>query len=510
MLKILYKSKFFFALIFLFNNGIALCASNEYFIIPLENSKFDTKHSDRNEISFYLIYEKINGKGQLHYSVLSTLNRLVLSSANSIKIENEFESVHFNYSDGKWLEDGGGERYITKSNGIWSFRKSENEYLEFDSLGRQSNFFNTQDKRISITYEYEDNLLKAIYSSGVLAFSFKWRQGDLYLVENAINNNEIEISKTKNGSILKYSDGSIVNINYNNKKDFSIHQDGVLIFYNNFKQDEKIYHSQLKRKNTNISEFRSSELYSDGSTLLWNHGAVDSEIHFGDSKYIIDKEYITLYKKFLNQKNSYKLKLTNTFPSKEKCPECPLLKEFKFNRLGMIHSEIFTFKEFKEEKIYNYDYEKKSMVDGVRLKLVKDNPVESTYFIIDNKEKMEVGSPFIFTNTNDTRNSIQAIPIAVTGAVRACAASPACVGAVRAAGQMLVDGFVVTWAVLSQYLSDSVNCPEEWNDAREICIGLVDSPQSGTCGGVTGNHTTVAECARGLVSEACGGNKINW
>lgn len=52
------------------------------------------------------------------------------------------------------------------------------------------------------------------------------------------------------------------------------------------------------------------------------------------------------------------------------------------------------------------------------------------------------------------------------------------------------------------------NCDEEWNDARRTCreeLGKSNPNES-----ITGGYSNVEDCARGLVSEHCGGNKVRW
>lgn len=62
----------------------------------------------------------------------------------------------------------------------------------------------------------------------------------------------------------------------------------------------------------------------------------------------------------------------------------------------------------------------------------------------------------------------------------------------------------------------AAECDEEWRKARQTCRGLIYEQMEQRSGrrkkrsvtGVTGGFTDVEECARGLVSEACGGNKV--
>lgn len=52
--------------------------------------------------------------------------------------------------------------------------------------------------------------------------------------------------------------------------------------------------------------------------------------------------------------------------------------------------------------------------------------------------------------------------------------------------------------------SDSPDCQQQWSDARDQCIDKLTGPNPPR--GVTGGYNQIEECARGLVSEACGGN----
>jgi RHS repeat-associated protein len=52
------------------------------------------------------------------------------------------------------------------------------------------------------------------------------------------------------------------------------------------------------------------------------------------------------------------------------------------------------------------------------------------------------------------------------------------------------------------------NCAQEWAEARAACAVLLAQPNPPR--GLTGGYTSVEACARGLVSEACGGNPIDW
>jgi hypothetical protein len=51
---------------------------------------------------------------------------------------------------------------------------------------------------------------------------------------------------------------------------------------------------------------------------------------------------------------------------------------------------------------------------------------------------------------------------------------------------------------------DSPDCQKEWSDARDQCVDMLTGPNPPR--GVTGGYQSIDECARGLVSEKCGGN----
>ncbi len=63
---------------------------------------------------------------------------------------------------------------------------------------------------------------------------------------------------------------------------------------------------------------------------------------------------------------------------------------------------------------------------------------------------------------------------------------------------------------------EDVDCEKEWREARRVCRQLIYEQLEQQAGrrkkrnvtGVTGGYTDVEECARGLVSERCGGNRV--
>jgi hypothetical protein len=52
--------------------------------------------------------------------------------------------------------------------------------------------------------------------------------------------------------------------------------------------------------------------------------------------------------------------------------------------------------------------------------------------------------------------------------------------------------------------ADSPECRQEWQDARELCAKEFSKPNPSR--GITGGHDSIEDCARGHVSERCGGN----
>jgi hypothetical protein len=54
--------------------------------------------------------------------------------------------------------------------------------------------------------------------------------------------------------------------------------------------------------------------------------------------------------------------------------------------------------------------------------------------------------------------------------------------------------------------SSNRDCDEEWKDAREICKEELSKPNPNRR--MTGGHLDVENCARGFVSQRCGGNRV--
>ena len=49
-------------------------------------------------------------------------------------------------------------------------------------------------------------------------------------------------------------------------------------------------------------------------------------------------------------------------------------------------------------------------------------------------------------------------------------------------------------------------CDEEWEKAYEKCVEEIGDPNRG----LTGGYSDIYSCARGLVSERCGGNRVEY
>jgi RHS repeat-associated protein len=61
---------------------------------------------------------------------------------------------------------------------------------------------------------------------------------------------------------------------------------------------------------------------------------------------------------------------------------------------------------------------------------------------------------------------------------------------------------------LSKTRADNADCAKEWEDAYRICTELLSRPNPPR--GQTGGHKDLQSCAKGYVSERCGGNRIDW
>jgi RHS repeat-associated protein len=106
----------------------------------------------------------------------------------------------------------------------------------------------------------------------------------------------------------------------------------------------------------------------------------------------------------------------------------------------------------------------------------------------------------------------------------ACLANPALCGPVLAGAGGYAVGTLI-YPLIARPLSRAIDycmnseprdCSKEWREARATCVELIEEQYAQDAGrrkkrpikGVTGGYTDLEQCARGLVSEACGGNRV--
>jgi RHS repeat-associated protein len=137
------------------------------------------------------------------------------------------------------------------------------------------------------------------------------------------------------------------------------------------------------------------------------------------------------------------------------------------------------------------------------------------------------GNTFAYANASPIRYSDpkglvagvdDAIVIGGTVAVGACIATN-CTKPIGDAMQSIANTLSNGINTIKEWCSDDeADCDKEWREARRQCRQLIFEQLEQRAGrrkkrsvtGVTGGYTDVEECARGLVSERCGGNKVVW
>jgi RHS repeat-associated protein len=79
-----------------------------------------------------------------------------------------------------------------------------------------------------------------------------------------------------------------------------------------------------------------------------------------------------------------------------------------------------------------------------------------------------------------------------------------------AIGLCIVGAAVLYCAADGYYCTadDDADCDQEWDDAYDMCERELSKPNPAR--GITGGYRTLGECARGLVSERCVGNKVEY
>jgi len=100
------------------------------------------------------------------------------------------------------------------------------------------------------------------------------------------------------------------------------------------------------------------------------------------------------------------------------------------------------------------------------------------------------------------------IDVAIASAARAAATAAARAAAARAIAKGLSKSAAraAAKAAAEAASNNSETCEQEWDRAYEICEREVN----GCNPGLTGGYTNLHDCARGLVSQRCGGNKIEY
>ena len=71
----------------------------------------------------------------------------------------------------------------------------------------------------------------------------------------------------------------------------------------------------------------------------------------------------------------------------------------------------------------------------------------------------------------------------------------------------LIGGAAMAY-LICKATDNTDRCRKEWEDARERCRNLLSGPNPPR--GLTGGYSDIEKCAKGFVSEACGGNPIDW
>jgi hypothetical protein len=119
--------------------------------------------------------------------------------------------------------------------------------------------------------------------------------------------------------------------------------------------------------------------------------------------------------------------------------------------------------------------------------------------------------PFVYERVEEERAS-RRIPAHARGLVGQTAAEPILIiltpVVIEAAPVVIVViiGVVVVAAVASSVSNEmSEECKEEWNHAHELCEKLLKLPNPPR--NITGGFQNTYDCARGLVSRDCNGNR---
>lgn len=139
------------------------------------------------------------------------------------------------------------------------------------------------------------------------------------------------------------------------------------------------------------------------------------------------------------------------------------------------------------------------------------------------------GNPLSYTDPMGLQatTAVGVAPVVLPAVGAACSTGVGCaavvVGAVGVGSYWLTDRYVNPWAqpLISKAIDactkdSAADCDKEWREAFATCHELIREQEEMDAGrrrrrsvkGVTGGYKDVQACARGLVSETCGGNLV--
>ena len=115
------------------------------------------------------------------------------------------------------------------------------------------------------------------------------------------------------------------------------------------------------------------------------------------------------------------------------------------------------------------------------------------------------------------RRAMQAAQVA-TRVIQSQAPAAATAGGIVLGGQAIVNEMANGDEANAESLSTPIagtrtcescayDCDAEWEEAYATCEEELSKPNPNR--GITGGYTNLHDCARGLVSQRCGGNRVN-
>jgi hypothetical protein len=106
------------------------------------------------------------------------------------------------------------------------------------------------------------------------------------------------------------------------------------------------------------------------------------------------------------------------------------------------------------------------------------------------------------TSTAGGVTDVLPLPIVLPGAIGDTVG-----GVIESIGSAVGSLFLGVVGFLGGAKPAGSDCEREWEEAFAMCNDWLSQPNPPQ--GLTGGHTSVYACAKGLVSERCGGNKID-